>query len=86
MKDIIHVVVLRKLFFHHFILQLQHPPHHTIKKCPNNSSLLRMDHLVIHLLQLSEDLDVAHIKHGQTLEEHHPVLFWARGFSRQFLG
>lgn len=86
MKDIIHVVVLRKLFFHHFILQLQHPPQHTIKNLPNKLSLLRLDQLVIDLLQLSEDLDVAHVKHGQALEEHYPVLFRARGLSRQFLG
>lgn len=44
-----------------------------------------MDHLVIHRLQLSEDLEVAHIKHSQALEEHKPVWFWFRRLLRQLL-
>lgn len=81
MKHIIHVVVLWKLFLHHFILQLQHSPHHTFQSWMNKSPLLRVDHQVIGVLQLSEDLGVAHKKHGQTLEENDSVFLRAPGLS-----
>lgn len=78
-------MVLRELFLHHLILEFQHPPHHAIQDLPDHFPLLGMNHLVIGLLQLPEDLHVAHVEGGQALVEHHSVLLWARRLSRGLL-
>ncbi|PWA20958.1 hypothetical protein CCH79_00007106, partial [Gambusia affinis] len=60
----------------------EHPPHYALEKQKNKSSLLRVDQHVVGFLQPPEDLNIAHIKGCQPLEEHHSVSLRWRGLRR----
>ena len=73
-QDIIKVVKLGELKVNHLVLELENATHRSVEHMPQDATLLRVDNLVVALLQTSEDLDVLDVHRSQQLKGSQPIL------------
>ena len=73
-QDIIEVVKLGELKVNHLVLELENATHRSVEHMPQDATLLRVDNLVVALLQTSEDLDVFDVHRRQQLKGGQPIL------------
>ena len=73
-QDIIEVVKLGELKVNHLVLELENATHRSVEHMPQDATLLRVDNLVVALLQPSEDLDVLDVHRSQQLKGGQTIL------------
>ena len=85
-QDVIKIMEFRELQQDHLILEFQHAAHDPVQDMVEHPPLLRMDDLIVALLEAAEDLDVFDVEGGDVLEGGESILFGLDRFSWYLLG
>lgn len=74
-NNVIKVMKITGIIFGHFSFQLEDSPDDSIQSVLHYSTFLRMNHLIITLLESAKDLDVSYIHCCEKLEEGVSILY-----------